>query len=77
MSGVPLPAVRHVDLQPGDRLLLCTDGLTRMVSESEIRRVLHARRSPRQVCRRLVSSANTAGGRDNITVVVVSVLSGE
>jgi PPM family protein phosphatase len=63
--------VHKVRLECGDRLLLCSDGLTNMVPEDEISRVLESETQPEQACRRLVARANEAGGRDNITVVVV------
>jgi protein phosphatase len=57
-------------LLPGDVLLLCSDGLTGLVSEAEVARRLHDEPDPETVCRGLVDRANEAGGRDNITVVV-------
>jgi protein phosphatase len=71
MPREPLPEVSARELKPGDRLLLCTDGLTSMVAESELFAVLKQRRSPESLCRQLVAAANAAGGRDNITAVVV------
>jgi protein phosphatase len=53
--------------------LLCTDGLTKMVTEGEIALILAASRSPQQAANALVELANDAGGFDNITVVVVHV----
>jgi PPM family protein phosphatase len=65
-----------VDLYPtpltsGDRLLFCSDGLTGMVSEDEIRSVLTEEADPGAAARRLIEAANRAGGIDNITVLVV------
>lgn len=57
-------------LEPRDRLLLCTDGLTGEVSEAEIEALLGSG-DPAQVAQALVAAANRAGGLDNITVVVV------
>jgi protein phosphatase len=62
--------VHKVHLEDGDRVLLCSDGLTNMVSEKEISQVLQAEDEPEQASRRLVAAANESGGRDNITVVV-------
>ena len=56
-------------LVPGDRLLLCTDGLSNMVADPEISGVLQSAAEPEQACRTLVDLANAAGGKDNITVV--------
>jgi protein phosphatase len=62
--------VHKVGLLSGDVLLLCSDGLTGMVSEPDIARVLCDESDPEAACRRLVGQANQAGGKDNITVVV-------
>jgi len=69
------PGVRvdegYVRISPGDRLLLCTDGLTGMVPERRIGTVLGDVADPQQAADRLVSEANAAGGVDNITVIVL------
>jgi serine/threonine protein phosphatase PrpC len=54
-----------------DVLLLCSDGLTRMVTEPEIAGTLQAEPDPTKAAKRLVELANDQGGADNITVVVV------
>jgi protein phosphatase len=63
--------VHKIALEAGDRLLLCTDGLTEMVPEEEILQELVAEAEPEQACERLVARANENGGKDNVTVVVV------
>ncbi len=73
MPGEVLPDVQTVELFPGDRLLLCSDGLTGMVDEVGILTILQQKRVPGTLCRQLVGAANAAGGSDNITAVVVSV----
>jgi len=55
----------------GDRLLLCSDGLTEMVTNEAIATVLRAESDPAVACKTLVAQANDAGGRDNITAVIV------
>lgn len=60
----------ELPLEPGDKLLLCTDGLTNMISDEVIERELRADGAPR-VCERLVVLANDAGGLDNITTAVI------
>src|SRR5947209_12375378 len=55
-------------VRPGDVLLLCSDGLTSMVSEQQITEVLSAGDGLRALADRLIDEANAAGGRDNITV---------
>jgi protein phosphatase len=59
-----------VDLQRGDRLLLCSDGLSGMVRSDELREVLSSCHDPLDACRELTDRANRAGGHDNITVIV-------
>lgn len=60
-----------VQVRSGDRLLLCTDGLTGMVSEDEIKEVLQDVADPSEAAERLVRAANEAGGVDNTTVVIL------
>lgn len=62
--------VVEVDTAPGDRLLLCTDGLTDTTDEAEIARLL-GDGDPQQACDALVQAALRGGGVDNVTVVVV------
>jgi protein phosphatase len=64
--------VEHHRLAHGDRLLLCTDGLTDLVSEVEIAALLEAHPRPDDACRALVDRALDGGGLDNITVVLAS-----
>jgi PPM family protein phosphatase len=61
-------------LLPGDRILLCTDGLTGMVDERDIQTVLERENDPQHAADLLVGLANEGGGDDNITVVVLHVL---
>ena len=63
----------QVGLFPGDVLLLCSDGLTRMVTEPEIAGTLQAQPDPQRAADKLIELANESGGVDNITVVVVSI----
>jgi serine/threonine protein phosphatase PrpC len=61
-----------------DRILLCTDGLTNMVTEEEIARIiLGLEDDPQMACEALVDTANNKGGRDNITVILVHCEKGE
>ena len=59
------------DVQAGDRLLLCSDGLTEMLTNEAIAATLHSEAVPELAAKMLLSQANEAGGRDNITVVIV------
>ena len=69
----------HVDigeytaLQPGDILLLCSDGLSDMVSDAKIRDIILGSPGIEDACHRLVLKANQQGGKDNITVVLVMI----
>jgi serine/threonine protein phosphatase PrpC len=64
-------------LEPGDHLLLCSDGLWEMVQDEKLMaRLILESSGPEQACHKLVDTANLAGGEDNIGVVVVKV-SGE
>lgn len=58
-------------VDPGDRFLLCSDGLHGYLEDGELDRLLEGERAA--VARRLVDVANERGGRDNITVIVVDV----
>jgi protein phosphatase len=64
------PEVHKLHLEEGDVLLLCSDGLTEMVPDDAIARVLRDETDPQRACQRLVAQANERGGKDNITVVV-------
>ncbi|MFO7589658.1 MAG: Stp1/IreP family PP2C-type Ser/Thr phosphatase [Acidimicrobiia bacterium] len=69
--------VEEIALADGDRVLLCSDGLTNMVHENELATRLAETDEPQKLARDLVDAANAAGGVDNITVVVIDVLSAE
>src|SRR6185369_9198414 len=56
----------------GDRLLLCSDGLTGMVDDARIGALLSANQEPETTCSALVEEANANGGRDNVTVLVLA-----
>ena len=66
------PDLYHYKLADGDRLLLCTDGLTDMVDDDAIARELGKAESAANACRTLVDLALEQGGRDNITVVAAT-----
>ena len=62
--------VQRLDLQPGNVMLLCSDGLSGMVPDEQIAAVLREESDPEKACRRLVAAANANGGKDNITAIV-------
>ncbi len=66
------PDLQELVFQPGDRFIFCSDGLTTMLADEEIRDAVAAEPDSQVLCRHLVDMANEKGGVDNITVVVVS-----
>jgi PPM family protein phosphatase len=69
-TGVDVEA-HALEVHAGERLLLCSDGLTEMVTDDVIAAILAAESDPEAACTKLVAQANEAGGRDNITVLIV------
>ncbi len=67
----------ELELRTGDRLVLCSDGLTNEVGSDEMAGILGEVDDPGEAAQRLVDAANRQGGADNITVVVVDVQVGE
>lgn len=64
------PDVHFLRLRPGDQLLVCTDGLTDMVSEAHIAAAIDDAPSAQAACDQLIKLALDAGGRDNVTAVL-------
>lgn len=62
-------------IRPGDRILLCSDGLHSMIEDARMPVLLRCSEIPRQVVRRLLDEANEAGGRDNIVAVYIAIAS--
>ena len=63
----------ELDAESGDRLLLCSDGLTGMLEDAAIAEMLGGYRDPQTAARTLIDAANDAGGHDNISVVIVDI----
>ncbi len=63
--------LRYLKLAANDQILLCSDGLTNMVSDDQIQAVLETEQSLLAKCDQLIALANEAGGLDNITVVII------
>ena len=63
--------VYPIELQPGDRILFCSDGLTTMVRQDEMASILAREHDPKRAAQLLVDAANAAGGEDNVTAVIV------
>jgi protein phosphatase len=70
-TGVRVEVTRAA-LEPADRLLLCTDGLTDLLDDDAIAAVLAAHPDSTQACEQLVDEANERGGHDNVTAVVAA-----
>jgi protein phosphatase len=71
-SAAVTPDIYRATLEEGDELLLCTDGLTRSLTDEQIRMMLETADAPHDAVEALVAAANDAGGEDNITVIVAS-----
>jgi len=67
------PFVRTFRLKRADRLLLCTDGLTDLVAEMRIKDIMRENKECGRCCKLLVEAANSAGGFDNVTVIVIDI----
>jgi serine/threonine protein phosphatase PrpC len=61
----------HVELQASDRLLLCSDGLSGMITDEEILAISRSQPDPAAACTALIEAAKRAGGHDNITAIIV------
>lgn len=67
-----VPEIKHVEFKTGDLLLLCSDGLTDMLSDEEIEEIVQKHRNDiNKAADALIEEANHKGGRDNISVVLV------
>lgn len=71
MAMTPRPDVICVPRVSAERVLLCSDGLTDMLSKQKITQFLVKNSSPETTCKALIKAANLAGGKDNISVVLV------
>jgi len=69
----PLVGMRVVPCQPGDRMLICSDGLTSEVDDGKISVVLRTAVDPREAVDELIEAALENGGRDNVSIIVVGI----
>lgn len=67
----------EVELNVGDTVLMCTDGLTNMVEDEEIKKIVLGQRDIVEKAEKLIETANENGGKDNITVVLIEPFSDE
>jgi protein phosphatase len=65
------PVVGLIDLEPGDSIMLCTDGLTKHVTNERIADVMEQSSDPKTIGKQLVDAALDGGGTDNVAVIVV------
>jgi protein phosphatase len=65
------PDISSFTIQQGSKLMLCTDGLWGVIPEDELHHIIASSSEPQIVCELLIKSANTAGGPDNISVVMI------
>jgi serine/threonine protein phosphatase PrpC len=70
---IPVDTPDPVDLRPGDQILLCSDGLTEAVLDPDVAEILSREPDGHSACRSLIDTANSNGGPDNITVVLLRV----
>ncbi len=67
----------EVELKPGDTVLMCSDGLTNMIEDEEIKKIVLGQRDIVEKAEKLIDTANGNGGKDNITVVLIEPFSDE
>ncbi len=68
------PDINTYSLNTGDRILLCSDGLSGMVTDADIQRLVLASPNPQAACDALINAANAAGGEDNITAILIELV---
>jgi protein phosphatase len=64
-------------IEPGDRILLCSDGLWEMLEDETTLQIIRESANPQAACEKLVAAANTAGGEDNITALLIEAAKAE
>ncbi|MFB6637106.1 MerR family transcriptional regulator [Streptomyces chartreusis] len=74
LTPTATPDLRLQDAEPGDRYLLCSDGLSRVVPDPQIRHLLTSTPTPDTAVHALIAAANEAGGPDNVSCVVADVV---
>lgn len=71
------PDIFEIEIEKGDRLLLCSDGLTNMVDDYEIKKIINKTQGIEYAVRRLIEQANENGGKDNISAILIESKSDE
>jgi protein phosphatase len=75
-SSTPEPDLFHVDGVPGDRYLICSDGVTAVLEDAQLQEVLAGVAEPEAAVAELIARANAGGGPDNITCIVADLVEG-
>src|SRR5262249_26030914 len=75
--GEPQPSEVQARLRVGDRILLCSDGLTDELPDDEIAAILREKLSPSAAVARLIERALAKGGRDNVSIVLIECARGD
>ncbi len=65
------PDIFEIEISQGEKLLLCSDGLTNMVDDYEIKRTVHKNERIEDAVRALIDQANENGGKDNISAILI------
>jgi serine/threonine protein phosphatase PrpC len=67
----PEISLYHIAVEPGDRVLLCSDGLNDMLTDDQIWEISRSNPDPAEACKVMIETANIAGGNDNITTIII------
>jgi serine/threonine protein phosphatase PrpC len=70
----PVPEFKSTRLNTGDKILACSDGLNSMLSDVGIQQIINFNGLADKTCTALIAAANNAGGRDNITVILIDII---
>ena len=73
IPGVVEVDVTTIETEIGDKVLLCSDGLTNMLSDEELLTVITQPLLPEKIVQQLIEKANEAGGTDNITALLIEI----
>ena len=70
-SGVVMADFFTIDIKPGDRIIMCSDGLTNMIEDDEIAQIVKSNISVEDAAVELLKTANSNGGKDNISIIII------
>ena len=68
---IATPDIFEIEIEPGDLLLLCSDGLTNMVEDYDIKKIIRTSEDIEEAVERLIDQANDNGGKDNISAILI------